>query len=268
MKTVIVRRLEVMNHLPKEILAGAKIKIGSIYVNRQPLRGLDGEEENKILAKVLDVPPGHEKWPEKTKEFWASLALKVPFEGVELNIDTDENGMPESPMDYIYYQWCKKHRQVAGSEEEMRNNSEKKFYIYDPAKDLLKKHARVQVKKDADKEFIKLSGDFNTMRAITRVLTSGDPSRLSDIELENNLYELKEANPERFLRYALDKDLELRAEIEEMVEKSILRKIGNQIIFDDETIGEDMKDAIVYFKNKKNSGQVNVMRARLKEVQH
>jgi hypothetical protein len=268
MKTVIIRRQEVLNHLPKEIRAGAKIKIGSIYVNRQPLKGLDGEEENKILSKVIDVPPGHEKWPEKTKDFWASLNLKVPFEGVELNIATDENGMPENVMDFIHYQWCKKHRQVAANEEEMKSNSEKKFYIYDPAKDLLKKHARVQVKKDADKEFIKLTGNFDKMRAITRVLTSGDPSRLSEIELENNLYELKEASPERFLRYALDADLELRAEIEEMVEHSVLRRIGNQVIFEDETLGEDIKDTIIYFKNKKNSGAVNTMRARLKEVQH
>ena len=106
------------------------------------------------------------------------------------------------------------------------------------------------------------------MRAITRVLTSGDPSRLSEIELENNLYELKEASPERFLRYALDADLELRAEIEEMIEHSVLRRIGNQVIFEDETLGEDIKDTIIYFKNKKNSGAVNTMRARLKEVEH
>ena len=132
----------------------------------------------------------------------------------------------------------------------------------------MKKHARVQVKKDADKEFIKLTGNFDKMRAITRVLTSGDPSRLSEIELENNLYELKEAGPDKFLRYALDADLELRAEIEEMVEQSVLRRIGNQVIFEDETLGEDIKDTIIYFKNKKNSGALNTMRARLKEVKH
>lgn len=268
MKTVIIRRLEVLNHLPKEIRAGAKIKIGSIYVNRQPLKGLDGEDEKKILAKVLDVPPGHEKWPEKSKDFWASLALKVPFEGVELNIETDKDGMPENPMDYIYYRWCKKHRQVADSEDEMRSNSEKKFYIYDPARDLLKKHARVQVKKDADKEFIKLSENFDKMRAILRVMAAGDPTTLTEVELENNLYELKENEPARFLKLATDADLELRAEIEEMIEKEVLRRIGNQVIFDDEIIGEDMKDTIVYFKNKKNSGQLNTMRARLKEMKN
>jgi hypothetical protein len=51
-----------------------------------------------------------------------------------------------------------------------------------------------------------------------------------------------------------------------MIAKSILRKIGNQVIYEDETIGEDMKDTITYFKNKKNSGIVNILRAKLKEV--
>lgn len=265
---VIIRRKEVLNHLPKEIRAGAKIKIGSIYVNRQPLKGLDGEEENKILGKIMDVPPGHEKWPEKTKDFWASLNLKVPFEGVELDISTDEDGMPYNVMDYIYYQWCKKHKQVATSEDEMKANGEKKFYIYDSQKDLLKKNARVQIKKEADKEFIKLNDNKDKMKLLTRVLMNTDPSRLSELELENTLYDYKEANAEKFLTSCKDENLEIRAEIEEMVEKGVLRKIGNQLIHEDETIAEDTKNAIAYFRNKKNSGQLNAMRAKLKEQQY
>lgn len=265
---VIIRRKEVLNHLPKEIRAGAKIKIGSIYVNRQPLKGLDGEEEKLILSKIMDVPPGHEKWPEKTKDFWASLNLKVPFEGVELDISKDEDGSPINVMDYIYYQWCKKHRQVAISEEEMKDNGEKKFYIYDPQKDLLKKNAKVQIKKEADKEFIKLSDNKDKMKMLTRVLINVDPSRLSDLELENSLYDYKEGNPERFLKFCLDENLEIKAEIEEMVEKGVLRKIGNQLIYEDETIAEDAKNSIVYFRNKKNSGKINAMRATLKEQQY
>lgn len=265
---VIIRRKEVLNHLPKEIRAGAKIKIGSIYVNRQPLKGLDGEEESKVLSKIMDVPPGHEKWPEKVKDFWASLNLKVPFEGVELDISTDEDGNPYNVMDYIYYNWCKKHKQVAISEEEMKSNGEKRFYIYDPQKDLIKKNARVQLKKEADKEYIKLGDNKDKMKMLVRVLMNSDPARLSDLELDNTLYEYKETNPERFLKSCLDINLEIRAEIEEMVEKGVLRKIGNQLIYEDETIAEDAKNAIVYFKNKKNSGKINAMRANLKEQQY
>ena len=266
MRTIIIRRKEVLNHLPKEIRAGAKVKIGSIFVNRLPLKGVEGTEEEKLLKELVDVPPTHNDWPAKTKDFWSSLSITVPFEGIELNIETTEDGTPINPIDYIKYKWAIKHRQVAMSEDEMKTSPDKRFYIYDPQKDLLKKNNKVQVKKEADKEFIKLTGSFDLMRTLLRVLAKGNPDNLTDMEVENQLYDVKDSNPERFLKYCKDDTLELRSEILEMIEKSVLRQIGNQIIYQDETIGETMKDAIVYFKNKKNSGAVNAMRAQLKEV--
>ena len=68
------------------------------------------------------------------------------------------------------------------------------------------------------------------------------------------------------MKFSLDKDLDLKAEIEEMVEKGVLRRIGNQVIFGDETLGETIADTIVYFKNKKNSGAINAIRAQFKTV--
>ena len=265
-RKIIIRRKEVLNHLPKEIRAGAKIKLGSIFVDRLPLKGVDGEEEGKLLKRVIDTPAGHPEFALKARDFWASLTLRVPFEGVELDISTDANGEPVVPMDYLYWKWCMKHRQVAASEEEMKSDGSKRFYIYDPQKDLLKRNEKVQVKKEADKEFIKVSMEEGKMKMLLRILTGADPERLSKIEIENSLYDYKERNPERFLKYSLDSNLEIRYELEEMVAKSILRKIGNQFIYEDETIGEDVKDTITFFKNKKNSGIVNILRAKLKEI--
>lgn len=267
MKKVIIRRKEIHNHLPKEIRAGAKINIGSIYVNRQPLKGVDGEESAKLLSKILDVPPTHPDWPKKEKEFWASMTVKVPFEGKELDITVDEDGEPYNVMDYLTYRWCQKHRQVASSEAEMRGTPEKKFYIYDPEADLIKKNNLTKLRKDADKEFIKISTDVDKMRRLVLVLAKGSrPDILSDMEVENQLYDIKNASPERFLKYCLDKNLDIRAEIEELVQFNVLRMIGNQIIYGDEVIGENMSDAIVYFNNKKNSGQILAMKAQLKEL--
>lgn len=267
MRKIFIRRKEVLNHLPKEVRAGAKVNIGSIYVGRQPLRGVEGEESHKLLASILDVPPGHEQWPKQEKDFWASMTLKVPFEGVELNITVDEAGNPENVMDYITWKWCLKHRQVADSEKAMQDDGAKRFYIYDPQRDLLKKNTEVKLKKEADKEFIKVSSDFDKMRRLMRLLSKGSkPETLTDMEIENQLYNIKNDKPALFLKYSTDKHLDLRAEIEEMVQANVLRTIGNQIIYGDETIGENITDAIVYFNNKKNSGQVNAMRAQLKEV--
>ena len=267
MKKVIIRRKEVLGFLPKEIRAGAKISIGSIYVGRQPLRGVEGEESHKLLSKILDVPPGHADWPKQEKNFWASMTVKVPFEGKELDITVDEEGNPHNVMDYITFQWCKKHRQVADTKEELERDNSKKFYIYDPQRDLLKKNAKVKIQKEADKEFIKASTDADKMKRLLRLLSKGaNPEKLSNLEVENNLYEIKSKEPAKFLKFVKDKDLDLRAEIEEMVSKDVLRKIGNQYIYGDETIGENITDTIVYFKNKKNSGAVNAMRAQLKTL--
>ena len=51
-----------------------------------------------------------------------------------------------------------------------------------------------------------------------------------------------------------------------MVEAGVLRKIGNQVIYIDEVLGETLQDTIVYLKNKKNSGTLTVLRAKLKEA--
>ena len=149
----------------------------------------------------------------------------------------------------------------------MQADGQKRFYIYDPQKDLLKRNAEVKLKKEADKEFIKISTDMDKMRRLLRVLSKGArPETLTDMEIENQLYNIKSDKPTLFLKMSKDKNLDVRAELEEMIELSVLRTIGNQIIYVDETIGENITDAIVYFNNKKNSGQVNAMRAQLKEI--
>lgn len=267
MKKVIIRRKEILNHLPSEVRASAKISIGSIYVGRLPLRGVEGEEAHKLLSHVLDVPPTHVDWPKKEKDFWATMTLKVPFEGKELDITVDEDGEPHNVMDYITYRWCQKHRQVASTKEEMEANAKFKFYIYDPDQDLVKKNVKIKTKKEADKEFIKISSDFDKMRRILRIMAKGSqPDKLTELEVENRLYDLKDQKPELFLKLSTDKNLDVRAEIDEMIELGVLRTIGNQIIYGDETIAENMTDGIIYFNNKKNSGQVNAMRAQMKEL--
>jgi len=266
MRKIYVRRKEINSFLPKEVRVGARVTIGSIFVGRQPLKGVEGEEAREYLPRIIGLPYDHPDFPAREKDYWASLRVKVPFEGKELDITTTEDGKAVNPEDYITYKWCMKHRQVAESKSEMEAISGKRFYIYDPQKDLLKKNKRVQVSKDADKEFIKASSDVARMKRLLRVISDTNPDKLSNLEIENNLYELKTSSPEKFLKAALDKDLDLRDEIAEMVQNDIIRKIGNQHIHGDETLGENIADTIVYFKNKKNSGAINALRAKLKEV--
>ena len=232
-KKVYLRRKEINNHLPKEVLAEAVTKLSSVFVNRQPLKGFSPSDEKKYLNGILDVSPEHVDWPKHTKEFWANLTIPVGFTGVELKMN-----------------------EIGG-----------RFYIQDTSRDELKRFNEIQFKKDADKEYIKVSSDLKNMKRILRLLGEHiNPDTLSHEQVENALYDLKTANPKQFLKVAQDKNLESKAEIDEMIEAGVLRKIGNQVIFIDEILGDTVDDTVIYLKNKKNSGKLTTLRAKLKEV--
>ena len=265
-KKVTIRQKELLNHLPKAVRAEAVYKLSSVYVNRQPLKGFTPEEEKKYMLGILDVSPDHNDWPKHSKQFWAELTIPIGFTGVELEIGMDDNDKPLSIMDYIKYRFALKHPHVAMTKEEMDGDFNKRFYIQDLARADKLKNNEIQLKKDADKEFIKVSSSEKSMTRVLRLMSNTNPDRLTRDQIENSLYEFKNSNPKKFVRIATDKNLELKAEIEEMVSAGVLRKIGNQVIFIDETIGDTVDDAVVHLKDKKNSGKLTILRAKLKEL--
>ena len=245
-KKVFIRRKEINNHLPKEVQAEAVSKLSSVYVNRQPLKGLDPLEEKKLMDGILDVSPAHNDWPKHSKAFWAEMTIPVGFTGVELEIGLHEDGSPVSIMDYLKYKFAIKHPHVALTEEEMLRDFGKRFYIQDLTREDKVKNTEIQFKKDADKEFIKLASTPKNMRRVLRLLANSNPDRMTDEQVENALYEIKGANTKKFLKIAKDKNLEVKSEIEELVTASVLRRIGNQVIFIDEVIGDTLEDAVVF----------------------
>jgi len=265
-KKVFLRRKDLDNHLPEAVRAEAVMRISSVYVNRQPLKGLTPKEEKKYMQELLDVSPEHVEWPKHSKQFWAELTIPIGFTGVELEIGTNEDGSPLNVMDFIKYNFALKHPHVALTKEEMSKDFHKKFYIQDLTREDKVKNNSIQLKKDADKEFIKVSSNMNNMKRILRLMSNSNPDRMSAEQVENALYEIKNKEPKRFVRISTDRNLELKAEIEEMVSAGVLRKIGNQLIFIDEVLGDTMEDTVVHLKDKKNSGKLTILRAKLKEL--
>tara|TARA_R110002012_G_scaffold117795_1_gene265874 strand:+ start:259 stop:729 length:471 start_codon:yes stop_codon:yes gene_type:complete len=152
------------------------------------------------------------------------------------------------------------------TKKEMDSDFNKRFYIQDLTRDDKVKNNEIQMKKDADKEFIKISSNEKSMKRVLRLMSSTNPDRMTLEQIENALYELKNSNPKKFVRIATDKHLELKSEIEEMVSAGVLRKIGNQVIFIDEVLGDTTEDTVIYLKDKKNSGKLTLLRAKLKEL--
>ncbi len=63
MKKIYLRRKEATSYLPKDILIGARVVLGSVFVGRQPLNGLTPEEAEKYLPSILELPYSHQVFP-------------------------------------------------------------------------------------------------------------------------------------------------------------------------------------------------------------
>ena len=267
-KGVYLRAKPLQNQLPKVVQADAVSKLSSIFVDRQPLRGLSSEEEKKYLATMLEVGPDDREWSRHTRKFWAELRIPVGFAGVPLEIGTDESGWPLKLMDYIKYRFAKAHKMVAESEAEMLRSATYSFYILNPSAEITRKNNQVQVAKLADREFIKSCDDVTRMGNLLRILSKSNVklSSLSPESIENMLYTLKQEDPKKFLEVAKDPNLDMKAEMSAFVELGVLQKVGNSYINIDETIGDDLDEAVRFLKDPKRSGLLNTLRTRYKEA--
>jgi len=265
-RKIVILRKEPAGFLPKQIRAESRMYISSVYMNRQPLKGVTAEEEKKYLNGILDVGPDHVEWPKHAKNYWTNMSIMIPFGGVELDISTTSDGEPENIEDYLRYKWILKHPHVGLNKDEMTGDIKKRFFIQDHQRELRSANNKIQLLKDADKEFIKLSDNKSDMRRVYRLMANDDPDRLTDLEIENRLYALKGEKAVQFIRISQDKHLKMKSEIEEMISTEILRKIGNQVIYQDEILGDTLQDTVIHLTDKKNSGKLTTLRAKLKET--
>ena len=147
----------------------------------------------------------------------------------------------------------------------MRRLKTKRFYIQDPLKDVARKNDDVKLRMRADREFIKATDNNARKRNLLRVLGSARVETLADESIENMLFDIKTSSPKKFLEAAMDPNLDINAEIATFIEYKVLTKIGNSILFQDETLADTLDECIKYMKNPKNSGTLNTLRAKLKE---
>lgn len=266
MKEIQLRRRETKNHLPVPVTSNSKKYLGSIYSGQGPLRGLNAKEEKEILADYLGMDPDEKDFPRIAREFWADIRVEVPSDGKTLNITVNEDGSPVEPYDYLIYKFAKIHPHVGKNLDDMLSDSRKMFYMHDFDEAIAKTNAKVNFKKKAYAELIKIGDDEEKLNRLLRLLTSSDPEYMSIKEKQNYMDQLIETDPVKFVATATDKDLEIRSTISEMVTHSVISKIGNQHWFIDEKIGDDEDETVKFFKDKKRSGDILRMSAKLEEA--
>lgn len=269
MREVQIRRREAKSHLPAEVVANSIKVLGSHFVGNAPLKGLHTKEEQQILANHLDMDVDSKEFSKKSREFWIDLRVRVPSEGVVLNITQRSDGTPMNAMDYMIYKWAQRHKLVAKTKDELLSNSAKQFYIYDPEVESKRQNTKVKEKRAAYKEFIKITDStdsVNKLKMILKVISDVDVNQMSDVQIENYCETLIEDKPNSFTAVATDKKLEVKAFIASLISNEVLNKYGNTIYFIEQKLGDTIDEAVLFLEDKKNSEILITLKAKQQEL--
>jgi len=277
-KRVWIHRVEPNNrNLPDEVRKNATRRLASVFNENKPLKGLDHEEEKELLPRLINADPDEgSTFFEKADKFWKEFSVNIPSGGKTLDISTrepvendkgEEVVNPTSVKDYVTYRFARNHPQVAENKQEALKNRTKYYYILDPEEEKQTKKSEVEAKKQAWREFIKIEEDADKINLMIRVFTDEKPEQMSDKDEKiNKLHDELERRPKEFVELVTDDDLEKQDFVLQCIENGVLRKVGNQIMYMDEVIGNGIDQVVAYLKNDRNSSTYNELKAKLESA--
>jgi len=286
-RIVEIRRRANTTNLPDNIYEEAKQEIGPAFSsNGKTATGLSLDEVKLLMPKVINIPESDNSFYQEVERYFANLSFDVPKTGVQLEIGVDSNKMPVNVEDFVKYRFALANPLVAGHGN--KPNRSHRFVIVDIAAAKEAEYETLKLQKEAYKEFIKLTGDTDRMDMVLRVfnvnpkkldtedkelrlekILKSDPAgflsiaKLDTEDKELRLEKILKSDPAGFLSIATNKDLEIISMINECISKEVLRKVGNAIFNADENIGNNMDEAVLYLKDKQNSGVYTMLKARL-----
>jgi hypothetical protein len=269
-REITIRRREPgTGQISSDLAANAVTKISSVFKNDLIYNPFSESpvEEKKYLPKVTNIDPESKDWREKADQYWKEFEVKVNEEGPILNLTTNSDGEPVNVKDFVTFRFAYSHPRVAQNEESMRADTNKWFYIYDPDKVKVKKNISVLLKRDAYTKFAELSTGNDNEKILTRILRMKgiNPDFMSKVDIENAVSEIVDEDPQGFLDVAGDRDLKVKAILEEMVEKNVVNRIGQNYLFGEINLGASMQEAVLFIKNPANSETLNILKAKLSE---
>jgi hypothetical protein len=263
-KIVAIKRRRNTSNIPANLYEESKKKIGSYFTPTGDIgSGLTIEEERKYMPRILGITASDVTYHKLVKEYFANLTVEVLAAGTSLEVGLDEEGEPLNLNDWLKYKFCAKNPEVA-PDEASSGSVKYMFFIHDATAKLEADFEQLKGKKDAYKEFIKLSANEDKLTMVMNVCGI-DSSKMDEKTRELQMEKFVVDNPAKFIAILKDPNLEHKAFIENCVRHSVLRRVGTSILNGDERLGGTIDEAIEYFKDKTHSETVTVLKARLSE---
>jgi len=248
-----------------------------------PGTGLSSTEIDLLLPYVLNIPKEDRDFRKLVAAWYENLGIKIPAkignnaatEGLKLEIGLDADNskpvavdnLPINMFDYLRWRHALGHPWIAPSENDGRGNQLKQFYIYDPT---VINQGLIDTNQESDEALTKYLAIKNNTRSVNMFLTlmGVKPNTIAKGQEFVELRKLVTKSPKKFLELYNDKNKEIKYTIEDMINNKILERVGERIITGDsgDAVGNNMKEAILYFTDTRYSKEVNYLKAKLNEV--
>lgn len=264
-KIIVVQRRKNTTNIPSSLHEEAKKKIGSYFSPTGEIgTGLTIEEERKYMPRILSIMSTDVQYLKMVKDYFANLTVEVLLAGTPLEVGFDSDGEPLNLGNYIKYKFCLGNPECA-PDEASAGAIKYLYYIHDASLKLEADFDKLKVKKDAYKEFIKLSVNEEKLIMVLNVCGIDGIAKMDEKTRELAAEKFVVENPVKFMMVLKDPNLEPKSFIENCIRHGVLRRVGTSILNGDERLGGTIEEAIEYFKDKGNSETLTVLKARLNE---
>lgn len=266
---------------------GSYFKVfGKIYAS-----GLTRQEEEYLMPDLVGAyPEDRKEFREKVNNYFKNINTKIPAEGVKLEIGLEGSatsifnskgeqvGNPINVEHYVKYKHALKHPHVCDSlEAAERMGNLAHFYILDKQEETKAKSKINRLEDEASQFYFANRDDvfkvdqMLTLLGITTKYLDNEEKVIKLKEMSSkDIDQTDKVNADRlnkFINIAKDKDLGLKYDIMQMIRFNILERVKYKILDAEsgELVGDNLKEAVLWFKDKSNSKQVNVYYAGLNE---
>lgn len=261
----------------EEYFANSQRGYGS-YFTKGSVRtatGLTPTEEDLLMPYILSIPKEDRDFRKGVTGWFEGISVKVPAkEGLPLEIGlyksnsepVGPDNLPLSITDYIKYRHALGHPWIAASEDSGRGNQLMQYYIFDP-----NEVSKVAVNQNEERD--EALGYYLTIKSNARsvgmylTLLGVRTNTIRKGEEAVELRKIVDKKPKAFITLYNDKDKEIKYIIEEMVNYGILERVNTRVLLKEtgEQIGRDIKEAVLYLKDSRNTKMYATLQARLQE---
>lgn len=273
----------------REYLDMAYRAVGSYWkvVGKIHASGLTREEENIIMPDLVGAYPDDDRktFREAVENYFNNINTRVPAEGFKMNVALEDptkplsiNNPPQNPVHYVAWKHALGHPQVAPDKNTAERYDHIKFYLVDKEAQIKASTKLLDLENQANAEYLAIQADPSKVDQALVVLgydlMQYAPSERSAllkkeaIVMSDVSNEINEQRLNKFITTVKDRNLKLKYDILNMIAAHKLTRIGNRILLAESqtVIGNDLQEAVLWFMDKKNSGQVNALYIQMDEV--